>query len=490
MAARAISEKGMNKKTRYYINAVIGIGIMFLFGTLPTFGPVTELGMKYLGIFIGLIWLWATCDMSWPVFAAFTAMVFLQCCPVTTILAGFSNYTVMMTLLVMLACFPFAEKSGVFSYIAKWMLSLPFLKGHPWRLTAFLILLSCIGTLLQSGMVALLLVWSLTYKACDAVNMPHSCKWAGAVVCGTCWTMLSAAWLFPFSSSSLLVLGVFQGAVADLQYNFLKWMVFAGTIYAIIFVLYLLAMKFVIKVDVTPLKSGDFSGFFSELEPMSKEQKHYTTALLAFIICMIVVGISASIPANPVTGFFARFGLLGICFVFVILALIWRKPDGSSVMSIGYVMNTTMWDAIMVVWCGMVFAGVLTSPETGISTLLAQILGTVFAGKSELFFLVIMCMVALVMTNLMNNAVVLMLVFSFAYTIAMQFGINVEFLIMLIMFSTQFAILMPGSSIGGALLYGNAEELGRNNCLLWGTTAMIIGAVAIVIMIFLGMVFY
>ena len=49
-----------NAKRNYltYVHAIIMFVIMFGVGTLPTFGQVTPLGMKILGVFLGTMYGW------------------------------------------------------------------------------------------------------------------------------------------------------------------------------------------------------------------------------------------------------------------------------------------------------------------------------------------------------------------------------------------------------------------------------------------------
>ena len=53
---------------------------MALFRFIPPIGSMTTLGMTILGIFLGALWGWITCDMIWP---SVLALVML----------GFSGYT-------------------------------------------------------------------------------------------------------------------------------------------------------------------------------------------------------------------------------------------------------------------------------------------------------------------------------------------------------------------------------------------------------------
>ena len=56
----------MNGKKNYYIHSLIGILIMVIFAFVPPFGPVTEVGVKVLGVFLGTMYLWTFVDTLWP----------------------------------------------------------------------------------------------------------------------------------------------------------------------------------------------------------------------------------------------------------------------------------------------------------------------------------------------------------------------------------------------------------------------------------------
>lgn len=54
------NSKGSNNDLKSYIHIGIGVAIMLLFQVLPAYGPITEVGMKCLGSFIGMVYLWST----------------------------------------------------------------------------------------------------------------------------------------------------------------------------------------------------------------------------------------------------------------------------------------------------------------------------------------------------------------------------------------------------------------------------------------------
>lgn len=56
-----------------WIHISITLLLMFGFGHLPTFASVTPVGMKILGIFLGVIYGYSTCEVIWPSLFAFIA---------------------------------------------------------------------------------------------------------------------------------------------------------------------------------------------------------------------------------------------------------------------------------------------------------------------------------------------------------------------------------------------------------------------------------
>lgn len=56
------------------IHSAITIFLMFLFGrVIPPFGGITEVGMNVLGVFLGVIYGYCTCEIAWPSILGFVA---------------------------------------------------------------------------------------------------------------------------------------------------------------------------------------------------------------------------------------------------------------------------------------------------------------------------------------------------------------------------------------------------------------------------------
>lgn len=475
---------GLSKKDKmYYIHSAIGLALMFLFGFLPPFGPVTELGMKFLGIFLGLIYLWSFVDMGWPILASFAALVALDCMPISQIYtSAFSNQIVLMCLFTMLVIMPLAE-TGIFDYVANWLLKQPFLKGHPWRLTIGLIALVYIGCICHGGMAILFMVYALTYKVCDMCDMEHSHPWAGAIIMGATVSFVIGGAAMPFSGLALFMMGIFV-PVQGFQWPFVEYIIFMFLMEIVIMGFFILSIK-LLRVDMSKLKNADVSSSLTELPPISKYQKQAASMLAIFILCLIIAGIAPNLPANPITGVFAKLGLVGISWLFMCFMIIWRIKSKAA-FTLNDMAVRVPWDSILIICIGMSFGPAITSDATGIGALLYQITSPIFAGHGEFAFTLIVCLVTLILTNFFNNTVVAMLMVSVIASYAPSMNLNIVTLAAVMLVASQMAMLLPGASYYAGLAHGQAAHTGRKNGFVWGAMIMIASALALPIMLVIG----
>lgn len=65
------------KSIKYYFHTIICLLIMFGFGQLPAVEPLTPLGMRLIGIFLGLLYGWVFVDIVWPSMAGLLALMLI-----------------------------------------------------------------------------------------------------------------------------------------------------------------------------------------------------------------------------------------------------------------------------------------------------------------------------------------------------------------------------------------------------------------------------
>ena len=97
--------------------------IILIIGNLPPISQITELGMKILGVFIGIIFGWICIDILWVSLFGVVALSLTGYMPLLQILgAGIGNTTVDMILFSAIFA-GLIEKTNCIQIVNKWLLT-------------------------------------------------------------------------------------------------------------------------------------------------------------------------------------------------------------------------------------------------------------------------------------------------------------------------------------------------------------------------------
>ena len=467
---------------KLYICSAIGLLIMFGFGYLPNIGPLSDLGMKCFGILLGLIWLWSTTDLGWPAFMAFVALSVTGCMSVNEILTiAFSNYTVLFLIFSCMIIIPLGE-SGMFDYVANWMLKKSFLQGHPWRITIAMFVLCYIGLLLQGGFAVLMMLYALTFKISDTVGMPYTSPWVAAMLMGITLVNICGGCAMPFLAGPMYVLSLFVGA-EFVNISFLSFIAFATLLTGVIVGFYLIVMRFILRVNVAPLANMDIATCAKPLPPMSRYQKTCAVLLIAYMTCVILIGSANMLPECAVKAVLQKIGLIGNAWIFICIMLLYRV-DGKPIATLSTMGQKCLWDAAMICAAGMVLGGYMLRPELGISALLSDLTAPIFAGHTAFVFTFLVVTVALLLANVLNNAVVVMIMAQIVFVHASNIaGLNMVVLAVMMIFAVNIVFLLPGASVMGAIVHSNAVKTGKKNLYLWAVVTIVCTSLAFLVLI-------
>lgn len=151
---------GEMKKFNFFpIHVIITFLFMFGFGFLPTFSTVTPVGMKLIGIFLGLLYAWTTTSLIWPSLLGVVAVAALGIMPMSEFAKiSFGNSTVIF-ILFLFFLLGFAEEAGLVRYLGNWFLSRKIAHGHPWMLTFMILFAAFVAGALVNEVAAILIFW-------------------------------------------------------------------------------------------------------------------------------------------------------------------------------------------------------------------------------------------------------------------------------------------------------------------------------------------
>ena len=444
----------MKSKKKYYIHACISVALMLLFRFIPPIAPLTTLGMTILGIFLGALWGWVNCDTIWPSVLAVLLVGLTEYSEkgvAGAITAVCNNANVQLVIFIMILG-ALLTTTGCSNLIAKKMITAKSLRGHPWRLSIVLVMAAFITAACKCSFPGMFLCWDFVYTICKEVGYTKEDKWAKMMVCAVPFGTIVGMSTLPISFSAIAGFGYLAQA-SENAYGFdaarytLLGVPFGLVIMAIFFVL----LRFGVNPDVSRLKKPIDLG---ESESFTSRQKF----ALGLVLTMIVLVMLPSILPKTwgITAFLSGAGNLGVILILLAVGTFVRDEKGKPYFSVNDLSKGgLLWEPIFMVAAAIYVGGALSSGGTGFQTLCSGLFGDALSSMSPYLFLVVISVIAAVVTNVINNAIVLLLSVPLAYPFAVACGANPAVMTVLLCFACNLGLILPCASPTGAITNAN-----------------------------------
>lgn len=475
-----MSEVKTQKTILYYANAIFFMLIPVIFFQLQPIEPLTAVGMKLLGCFLAALWGWITIGLIWPSIYVLCAMAFTGYYEGFGALLGksFGDSTTVL-LIFMLVFAGLIEASGVGKAISIWFVSRKAVSGKPWLFCfAFLFSVYILGSM-TSGTPSVLLGWSLLAGICSAVGYKAGDPLAKFLFFGVLVTGPLGMDLFPFKPVSLVALSVYTN-MTGLEMNYAEYISCALILDTLIMIGYLLFGKFILKVDVSKLKTFDAEKLNAkEILKLSVEQK-IILILTAFLLIAFIV--PSFLPDEwLMTQFFTTLGTTGtIMIVMCIMAFL--KLKGKPLCDFPKMAkNGISWDAIMLTATVLPVTGALADDEaSGFITCITEVVGPIVNGKPEILFVLLFMTIAIIFTNFCSNAGTASSLTPIALAGAELVGANPALLIIFVIKCCHFAYFTPAASPATALAIAQPDWISQKEMLKYGLAVILIAFVVVV----------
>ena len=446
---------------RYYINSAIVVLLMVLFRFIPPFGSMTALGMTILGIFLGALWGWITCDMIWP---SVLALVML----------GFSGYTenvaealtntisngTIQLILWLLVFSALLTTTGISKWVVMKLVNSRLCKGHPWRLSIIICLAVWICAAFGAGFAAILICWQFIYTICAQVGYTKEDKWPKMMICAIIFFNALGALALPFQGGVVANFGFLAKASNStyVSYNYVQYLGFSVVFCAVTMVLYLLFCRFILRPDMSRLMSTIDVG---EAEKLDTRQKISIGALIALMALTIL---PSCLPQGPVKMFMSRLGTTACVLLIVAFVTFLRGKDGKPYFTFKELANNgVMWPLLFMVATATMMGGALSAPDSGFTATITGMFAPVLSNASPFACAAVIALATLLLTNLINNTVASAIMIPVMYPFAVQLGINPLMMTAVICFCANCGLLLPCASPAGAMLHGNKEWIGTKD---------------------------
>ena len=469
------------KNTKYYINSVIGILFMFGFGFLPPIEPLTALGMKYIGILLGLIYLWSTVELLWPSILGLAAIVVTGTMSGTAITSkAFGGDTIILCILSLAVIYSITN-TGAFDYVINWFFKRKIFIGRPWVLSTTLLAVMYVVSILNGGFAMLFLLWEVVYKIADQVNISRKSMWCAAMATGMVLAYVYGAAVLPFMPTYLFIMGLFQSMTGMVSIPMMNALVMNLIIGVATIGLYIVLIRFVLRVNVDALKNAKMEDLLIPLPPMSKRQKFAAIYLIVFVLALIVPGsVSTLMAGTAIASFFGNLGTIGMCFImFALLCII--KVNGKPILVFREVAAQVQWEAVSLMAVVFAFATMLTAEGTGTAEFIMMLINPIVGGMGAYTFTLFVFIFTIIFTNVANNNVVMVLMITLINVYMPTLNFFLPTMAFLMLYMSQTAFMLPSASIYGALLHSQATIIEKKYIYLCATMTVISAIIMMIV---------
>ena len=468
----------MSKTATWYINCAVSLALMIFVRFIPAPEPMTQLGMTVVGIFIGAIYGWCTTNMIWPSIFALGMLAFTTGTPMPQIWGQLmSNGVVGIAFWLMLAV-GFLSNTGLTEWIAQWSMTREFTKGKPWLLMTVIFLCAIVCASMLSEVAVTLLFWGLVWSMCEEVGVKKASKTA-AWACFTVAALISfGGYMMPFKMavvSNFGFLAAGSNGAYDGSYSYGAWLVFTCTLVVIVFVVWMLFSRFVLKINLEKFACRECSS--ADVTPLDRRQK---ICLALFGILFLLLMAPSFIPkGTALAGIVNTFNTVGFAMVVVAIGCM-IKIDGEPLLVFSDLASkNVIWNIIFMFGTALLLSATINSPDAGVTALLKQVIVANMGGFPPIVFVVVFLLIGAAVTNVINNAVVGAILIPVSFSLCMAFEINPVALAACMILFADFGILLPSSSPTGALLHNNSGWIPRTTVFRYGfimLTIMIVSA--------------
>lgn len=482
----------------YAVKLAAGLFLIFVFGWIcPSWGGIAQTGIQAIGIFFGLIFLLSNAEFGLilPSLLGFLAVLLTDAyTPNSLMAATFGNSTVVQIIFAYVLCQTIID-TGAGEFIAKWLLTRKSLHGRPYLFCFVFFFASWVmGAFAKIGgivfVIALLdsLVEKLDYEKTGSFN-----RWMSL---GSFVSACIGMALIPFQGLPLVIFGAILSAMAQsgIVLNYAVYML-SITVFSMAFIaLFALGMK-LCRVEVSRLGSFDLSciGSGEENGALRMTRKQLLACLIfVFAIAYSVVMAFLS-PDSPVGRLLSVFDQC-TWFILALVIFFLLREEGKPLLDAEQTFRRSVsWGIVLAVCIFNVIGGMLANPEFGVRGWLNSLLEPVFSGLPFPVFMLLICLVSTICTNLFANAAVGLIVgtltMPFAITYGETLGINVTVYGAAVTMSAMFSF-MTMAAAGYVPLLLTRPCIQQNQKFLWGVGGgTCLGGIALMAVVFTALAY-
>lgn len=438
----------LNGKT--LINICVMLAIIFGFRLIPPADGLTADGLAVVGIFLGVLYGWLFIDMVWPSLIGLVILGATLPEPMDKVLgSAFGNNTVLLLLFFCMVA-SIINAAGIAEYVARKIISVPFLKGRPYVLV-FMLSLAMIALATMLTMTAAVLVaFPLVKEVCRQYGYKPGDSFPMLLLLAMLFVADIAYMALPFKSLPAIVFGIYSQMSGGQEINLAAYVGVCTIVLLLCIGFVIVLYKYIIKPDVSLIITNSKNLTYDE-----KLTPYQQIILWSFVGLIVVLLLPNILPRDfVVTKFLRGLGNNGILLAWIGLYLAVGFIKGISIKEV--MSKSVTWPAIFLVVAVLKITGAFE--QTGVTQWLGAVAQPYMEGFNGQVFVLIIVVTATLATQLTNNNACAATLAPIAYTLAVANGnVDPQAILTCVILSCTLGIATPAAATTSAILYGDTE---------------------------------
>lgn len=453
----------MNKIKVSYLHVAIMMILTFGIGYLPPFGLITDVGMKVLGVFIGIMYGWIFIDLLWTSVFGFVA---LGLTGYFDILGAFGGGFGNSNFILCLICSIFAaglSEIGVTDNIAYWLLSKKVFIGRPWLLIATICVAAMLMGLGNGTYAGVFLLWALVNSIGSVSGYKKGNRLLNMMIAFIVYAAFTAPNVVPFYGGPILY-GSFFTKGTDLTIEAAPFFLMGMTYLILALAIMILFAKYVLKIDASRFST---TAELCEKYRKHKASKYQKVGLILLLVYFIVLMLPEIITTLPGRDFLRGIGVVGFSVLYMVIFIVWKKEDGESVLNLEKAFQGIPWAVMMLLGLTYPLAEAMESADVGITATINSALVPLLSHLDVTILIILSTIMLGLITQVMHNVVIGAMFIPIITPLVVEMGGNPQTAFFMLYIALMCAYVTPAGSMMAGMVFGN-KDIPRKDAYLFG----------------------
>ena len=464
----------MTKKN--YIHLFIMVAITVGISLCTPIGKITPVGMKTLGIFVGVLYGWLTYDLILPSIYGFFGLTLLGIMGSADALSVGLGNTQVVAIIAAMVFAGAMEAVGVTRMLANWLLTQKTFRKSPWILVSAIIASSYILGLAGAGLAAIMLIWATVMDIAREGNFQKGDKLITFMLMMVIFASFSGGFALPFHAITLIFTSYFV-QTTGLTFAMGQFIAVSIPTTVSVLVLMVLAARFVFRLDVSRFSMSDEIVARLEAQKVEKPAKVGFIVLIAYMLLLIL---PSTIPTMPGAALLNSLGIAGLSLIgMFVLAIV--SFDGKRILDLPLTWTRSIdWSLILLLSVTFPLAEAMRAADAGIMPTVVGLVMPIVSKMGVTTFM-IGCMVILgILTQVTHNIVLAAMFTPFLVPLCVQLGGNPYVMFFMMFFALNASYMTPAASFQSAMIHGH-EAVSSKWCYIYGITISVLTWIILVL---------